>query len=186
MTDNGISTTYNYERNRDDPHRFNSNGEPNNLYLKGERDYIGIASAQGYDILMAARQHLGSTYWATANTVTIDTGWVALEGRWKCNVFVYDVVSPIKTIPTFLPDSWPPRVEHWYYQNPMYPISNWTLYSGSTRAEPGVVVAYLKSSDDRHCGITDYDGAWINAGGHHVNRYPHTSNDKYQPAIFRK
>jgi hypothetical protein len=193
VTDSGVTTTYNYVRKRDDPHRFDSGGNPNNLYLKGQPDYIGIASETGYAIVHAARQHLGSTYWRRKdNAVTIDPGWVAQSGTHKCNVFVYEAVSPIKTIPTFPPTLYPPRARDWWSLTPEYPMPDWTLYSGSTRAEPGVVIArpdpdpIYQLRGYGHCGITDYDGAWINAGPGNVNRFLHISLNHSQPASFKK
>ena len=192
----GTPTVLHYERNRDDPHRFNSDGNPNNLLLTGQPDYVAVASETGYAIVQAARQHLGSTRWARNDAVvTIDTGFTAGDGVNKCNIFVYEVVSPIKAIPTDPSVGFPPRAYEW--QDNTYAIAGWTLYSGATRAEPGAVIARPSPNNQwwnpvsyfrqyGHCGITDYDGEWINAGRAHVNRNPHITESEWQPAGFRK
>jgi len=51
--------------------------------------------------------------------------------------------------------------------------------------QPGFVVA-RPTPVMEHCGILDYDGAWISGGTFNVNRKAHLEQTYYKPASFRK
>ena len=52
-----------------------------------------------------------------------------------------------------------------------YPIPGWTLLTDNAHPQPGNVAASgFETGASGHCGIVDYDGQWISAGGKNVNR----------------
>lgn len=74
------------------------------------------------------------------------------------------------------------------------PIPGWTLLPRETYPQPGFVIA-RSNSGSGHCGIIDYDGAWISAGALNVNRNADIRSPAYNdddpatpkgPARFRK
>ena len=186
----GTDQTFNYVRKKDDPYGANSAGTFNEIYRKGQPDYVGVGNDAEFNIVRAAQASLGSTAWAESATITLSTGFVAKSGTPKCNIFDYQSANPSKSIPTDSGGS-PPRAYDWW--NSGFSVAGWTFHNETALAEPGTVIARYKGQwlgfripgTHAHCGITDYDGAWINAGPSNVNRYPHITNSDYQTAHFR-
>jgi len=51
--------------------------------------------------------------------------------------------------------------------------------------QPGYVIA-RGASVLGHCGILDYDGAWISTGPYQINRRADLQSSTYQPVKIRK
>lgn len=186
------SGTYQYLRKKDDPYGADSHGKFNEIYRKGKPDYVGVVpgSAQ-LSIVTTARTALGSTGWAESTTITLSTGFVAKGGTPKCNIFDYqEVTTAGLTLPVDSGGAPPRAYDLW---NSSFSIFGWAYHDDTWYAVPGSLVARYKgqwlgfrlTGTHAHCGILDYDGAWINAGSVNVNRYPYLTDGEYQAAHFR-
>jgi hypothetical protein len=188
----GLSVYFNYSRTRDDPHGSDSSGNINPILKEGQPDYVGIAAGPSqYALALAAKASLGSTTWAQSATTPVSATFTASPGEPKCNIFVYHMaVASGASVPLDSGGS-PPRAYNWWDQS--FAIAGWVWNDEGWWVEPGVVVARPSSNwwilqdilARGHVGILDYDGAWINAGPAHVNRFPHITDTEYQTAHFR-
>ena len=194
------SRYFDYIRRVDDPHGKDSNGIMNPIYKAGQPDYVGIAAGEA-QILLArkAREYRGSQAYALQATIAVTPTISATQGDNKCNVFIYHMATMSGATVPLDAGGWPPRAYDWYDSGTA--ISGWAWRSASEWAEPGIIVARYMDGDgwadyldwgfrwpstSAHCGIIDYDGAWINAGSKNVNRYPHLTSSSYQTANTRK
>lgn len=184
---------FDYVRKNDDPFGADSHGTYNKLYRRGQVDYIGVARAErdaatgeggastAFEIVKSARGALDSKAWAEAPAYTLSNGFVVPPGASKCNIFIYEILNPLKAVPVDSAGA-PPRAYEWWKVDKN--INGWTWHGGSWYAEPGVEVARYQGGFLQfrlpilpgHCGILDYDGAWISAGSANVNRNPHITD----------
>ncbi len=170
-------------RTKDDPH---------SSWEEGERDCFGVVD-EDWQIAVRdhARANLGSTAYAFAvANPPFD------EEDYKCNLFVAhkatDGGAVVPWINGIALRPFPPTANQWAAFDPK-PIPNWTLLSSGVYPQPGYMVA-KGDMGSGHVGILDYDGAWISAGTHNVNRKADLRNDIsmratnqiYQTAKFRK
>ena len=185
----------NYNRKRDDPHGKSSSGVMNPMLKAGEPDFVGVAEGDAQiAIVNEARNSLGSTRWALASTVTVSPTAIASPGDNKCNIFVYQTCMNAGASVPLDSSGWPPRAYDWF--DSAFTISGWGSRADWWRPLPGQVVSRYSldwvpfidriPGTSAHVGIVDYNGAWINAGPGNINRYPHISNDDYQPARYRQ
>jgi hypothetical protein len=188
-----------YVRKRDEPNATDSLGRYNDIYRTGQPDYIGIAdSAKQIGAREAAHSNLGSTAYAFSSTLQLYSGGPILKnGDNKCNAFVYHKASDGgEIVPLinghYLTGQYPPVAFDWWDSNKYIP--NWTRLPDSAFPQPGYVVCGPDGHATAvhrwgHCGILDYDGAWIQAGHNTVNKYPQLSTAQvkpYQPAGLRQ
>jgi hypothetical protein len=148
------------ERFEDDPHSTKKDGE---------NDCIGIANEQWQiDVRNAAKNNLGSVAYAEAAEIK-STIQPLISGtprdKPKCNRFVADQAigggAPVPAINGTLGTSYP-SANQWCGAE-VKDIPGWTLLPRETYPQPGFVVA-RGNAGSGHCGIIDYDGAWITRG----------------------
>ena len=161
---------------------------------KGDSDAFGVVAGQWQiDFRNKAVSNLGSTLWAcnvqrTHTRPLPDTVWPArgaggVPEGYKCNLFVCEmgdgsnVTIPLinGTIPRY-----PPLANEWATSS--FAISKWSVATGIPL--PGYTWALFRSGESGHCGIVDYDGRIISAGGTNVNRNETRINNtrrKYTP-----
>ena len=172
----------------------------NPIYRIGQPDYVGIAAGEmQFKIVKKARSFKGSTAYAQSGAIDLTATITAVAGENKCNVFIYHMATQAGAAVPLDSGGWPPRAFNWYDGGTI--IDGWTWRSDLVWAEPGTIVARYLDGDSwydyfdwgfrwpttsAHCGIIDYDGAWLNAGSANVNRYPHLTNRSYQTAYTRK
>ncbi len=196
----GSTQHFGYRRKVDDPYGSDSHGTMNPIYKAGLPDCVGIAAGDSQlKIAQEARSVNGSTAWALSAIMPITPAITAPSGANKCNVFIYHMATRAGSTVPLDSGGWPPRAYDWYDSGKA--ITGWTWRSDSVWAEPGTMVSrYIDGdsienlfdwgfrwpSSSAHCGIIDYDGAWINAGSKNVNRYPHLTSSGYQTAYTRK
>jgi len=193
----GTSIDCLYLRRQDAQCLRDSSGDMNPIYQKGQPDYVGVVSAPWQiNAVNGARLLLGSTnYELNSPALYLDTIWfhnvVIPKGRFKCNGLVYLVEknagAPVPVISGRVVNTRPPRAYDWW--NSSCNISGWQHMGDSAYPEPGFVVAGSDAVDAGHCGVLDYDGAWINGAGEGpVNRWPHITNkgDDYDAQMVRK
>ena len=194
---------FEYKRKKDEPNATESHGNYNEIYRKGQPDYFGTADTDAQiSTRWEARRNLGSTAYATTATLLLYGGGPTLgDGDSKCNAFVFHkasdggaIVPLINTGSLSSTPIYPPLAYDWW--DITKTILHWERIPDDEFPQPGYVVAGPDESadpeDDKrygHCGILDYDGAWLQAGTLTVSKFPHltTALDKpYQPAGFRK
>jgi len=137
------------------------------LYDVGSPNFFGVVSTQKQlDVLLMARSCIGKDNWNMAYSVTIGTGLTLGPGIDLCNVFLYQVFNDYEGVPIPLrsDNSHPPGAHDWWDAN--YSMAGWPWDIGNDAVEPGMAVARSIPIIPRgHCGILDYDGAWISAPG---------------------
>jgi len=180
------------------------NDEPTDIGSRkeGQPNHIGVCDTQTQiNIRNSALSQFGSTKYAYAVRLPGEYGFPAFTNNtWKCNAFVAHRCTAIgATVPKIngptvlgvLIPRGPPRANQWAgAQTTVHDgtfsteILGWPLLPINTFPQPGFVIA--RSADTGHCGIIDYDGAWISAGSDNVNRKADLQNPNYQPAWFRQ
>ena len=175
---------YYLRRQFDDPYGSSLPGGEISYHKKyGARDCLGVSSnptTNSYltSVWGGARTYLGST----AYRKDVEIGNFP-RGKWKCNYFLKVVgyshaPNPLPLSPGLVPDvngriikTYPPTAGQWAGE-PVIEIPNWELVGFNEDPEPGWIVARAWQSSDAsgHCGIIDYDGAWVSAGKHRVHR----------------
>jgi len=208
-TDEGPKTVE-YLRKRDEPYATDSSGLYNEIYRKGKPDYVGITDGhREIDVRNEARGKLGSI--AYARTIRLPDGTEIIGATVmlypggpllgpnldKCNAFVYHTANAGGATVfhmSGLQDRYPPTAYGWWDVNEM--IQLWTRLPDSAMPQPGFIVARpdsrtLPGGTNQaqrwgHVGILDYDGAWIQAGARNVNKAPHLTDSRYQPAGMRQ
>lgn len=153
---------YIFKRKADDPHSGKK---------KGDNDCYGVADeAWQVSIRDKARADLGSVAYAVAAYKSIAFRW----GNNKCNLFVRDHATQAgATVENVnggtFPPYYPPTANQWANFE-VKVIPNWTLFPRETYPQPGYIVSRYNTVSSGHCGILDYDGAWVSAGEKNVNR----------------
>lgn len=157
--------------------------ENRHLYT-GAPDYVGVTEfVYGITVPRQAFTCMGSEKYAKAAEFNDDIGYGVFpnlrdyEGKWKCNIFVFiqansqSAVVPVVT--RNLVERIPPVVDLW--KDPIHDMSSdkgtWCWF------EPNGVEGEPQPGDvllgNAHCGVSDYDAAWINAGIENVNKKVH-------------
>jgi hypothetical protein len=205
---------YFYVRKRDALNATDSLNQYQSIDKAGQPDYFGVVdNAWQIGVRNAAHSCLGSSAYAQSVSLLLYTGGPTLPGAStfhrgadKCNAFVYQQATaggatvPLSNNPhpwlqylgaTYL---YPPSAYNWW--NNAYSVTGWSgsMQSGSAYPEPGYIVAGPHEEPPGthpygHCGILDYDGAWINAGKNTVNKFPQISVTytlPFQPLGMRK
>ena len=170
--------------------------DPHSTKKRGENDCIGIADEQWQiNVRNQAKGSLGSG--AYAQDVAAGPIFGGIDaGKAKCNLFVADKATdggaPVPRINGIVGTSFP--FANQWSGAVTKPIPAWTLLPRETYPQPGFVVA-RNNAPNGHCGIIDYDGAWISAGEFNVNRNADIRSPGYNdedpatpkgPARFRK
>ncbi|XP_055999017.1 uncharacterized protein LOC130046613 [Ostrea edulis] len=123
---------------------------------------------RNYKIWETAKNKIGSTKWSVQNDWRGKSGYV---NRWKCNLFVYDVLLKAKAeVPSRRPwGHYPIGANAW--ANPRSWYVRWTgCYRrvSDNRKRKGDVIAFQRRGASGHMGIVSTYGFYISAGKHTV------------------
>lgn len=181
-------------RMRDATNAINADNVKNPKLTAGQPEYLGVANNHTAEsVRNGAVRWLGSTAYAFDKNIETRPGWAHnadTTNSNKCNIFVTHVANA-NTAPTpywyykFLPRA-PIARDDWYSIAELHVdldepgwkyIGTWIpILPVVGPLVPGMVVASHGSGQQGHCGIIDYDGAWINAGRKTVNKSIHATH----------
>lgn len=181
-------------RMRDATNAINSLDVKNPKLAAGQPEYLGVANCDvAQRVRLGAVSWLGSTKYSNAvNLKTNESALInpSLKDTNKCNIFVTHIAnSNFATTPfwyyKFLPR--PPIARDDWYSDPEIHVDldgpGWNYIGtgspplpGPGPLVPGMIVASHGLGTQGHCGIIDYDGAWINAGFKTVNKSIHATH----------
>jgi hypothetical protein len=181
-------------RMRDATNAINADDVKNPKLAAGQPEYLGVANNNTAEsVRNGAVRWLGSTAYSLVKNVETRPGWIYNADTTdanKCNIFVTHVANA-NTAPTpywyykFLPRA-PIARDDWYSEPELHIdldgpgwnyIGTWIpILPVVGPLVPGMVVASHGLGTQGHCGIIDYDGAWINAGLKTVNKSIHATH----------
>jgi len=167
---------------------------------KGAHDYVGVCSVEFQKQLIDVAYGFckeRSTKFSKASPIDLSPygNYKQPNGdyadAWKCNIFVYvsswiagGRIKMIKRGTPFLSSYYsPPVVNEW--KNAGFSIAEKTgrywVFLKNSPPEPGLAI-----TAERHMGILDYDGYWINAGPYFVHKRIKIGEADYPTSAFRK
>jgi hypothetical protein len=156
------------------------------LLKRGDPDSFGVVDSNTQIYLRnAAVKLLGSTEYNRDGALPRAKDPMGIfTGYNKCNAFVADMCyrtgQYVRQPRAGVYLGSPPSANNWAGMpetgpngdpNAPYPIPKWQLLEDDTKPQPGFVAASGSvAASSGHTGIVDYDGRWISAGPHTVNR----------------
>lgn len=168
----------------------------NPLLKAGKPDYIGVCPNQlSYNLRQMGVEWIGRTEYSNANHVTIDWGWtkwnVSTKGKPKCNIFLTHIANRVGATTPYYRDyqliARAPAAWGDWHKNPEEHVDldapGWRYQGVTNEPSPG-----MSAAGGGHCGLLDYDGAWINSGPKNINKAVHLSGNgvTYKPTHFRE
>lgn len=157
------------------------------VHKNGEHDCFGVVDADWQlNVHETASVNLGNTAYAY-NEPNPPFG----RNQNKCDEFVWHkatdagAIVPLVNGGLGLYPTSPPTANQWAGTE-VIDIPNWEFSQDDAKPQPGFVVARGHAGGPGHCGILDYDGAWISAGPSDVNRKADLRYPLYQPARVRR